>query len=175
MASVFTSSNATRNQPGFSTLLFGQPAQLGNGYALAAASTAIAVVLVLVALRKEILAYCVDPSLAEVSGVAVGVIHYLLITLVALATIIGMQVVGTLLVTALLVLPGATAQLIAARSTQRNNRDRSNDRVDRRAGRLRRPRALAIGAGGARVRACDGDCVRCCVFRITFAKTLSAT
>ena len=100
---------------GFTTLLFGQPATLGTPYAIAAIAAALAIVATLVALRKEILAYCVDPSLAEVSGVRVGLIHYTLILLVALATIIGMQVVGSLLVTALLVLPGTTANLLTRR------------------------------------------------------------
>jgi ABC-type Mn2+/Zn2+ transport system permease subunit len=43
----------------------------------------------------------------------VGFVHYLLITLLAVTTIVGLQVVGTLLITALLVLPGATGNLLS--------------------------------------------------------------
>lgn len=100
---------------GFLTLFFGQPDTVSVEYTLCAALLAVAVIALLLLLRKEILAYCLDPMLAEVSGVRAGMIHYLLIGLIALATIIGMQVVGTLLVTALLVLPGATAQLVSRR------------------------------------------------------------
>lgn len=100
---------------GFFSLFFGQPEMVSNQYALCTAFIAAAVALVMVGLRKEILAYCLDPTLAEVSGVRAGVIHYLLIGLITAATIVGMQVVGTLLVTALLVLPGATAQLLSRR------------------------------------------------------------
>lgn len=100
---------------GFSTLFFGQPQGVSVEYALAAASITLGVIVTLIALRKEVLAYCVDPQLAEISGVAVGFVHYLLITLVAITTIVGMQVVGTLLITALLVLPGATAQRLSKR------------------------------------------------------------
>ena len=100
---------------GFSTLFFGQPQGVTIEYTLCAVSIAVAVIGVMIALRKEILAYCLDPLLAEVSGVRAGAIHYLLIGLIAIATIIGMQIVGTLLVTALLVLPGATAQLVSKR------------------------------------------------------------
>lgn len=100
---------------GFSTLLFGHPAALGGSYATIAIAIALAVGIAVIAMRKEILAYCVDPALAEVSGVSVGVVHYMLIGLVALVTIIGMNVVGTLLVTALLVLPGTTAGLLTKR------------------------------------------------------------
>ncbi len=98
---------------GFLTLFFGQPETISNLYVACSAAILLAVVTAMLALRKEILAYCLDPLLAEVSGVRAGAIHYLLITLIAIATIIGMQVVGTLLVTALLVLPGATAQLLS--------------------------------------------------------------
>ena len=66
-------------------------------------------------MKKEILAYCLDPLLAEVSGVRVAMVHHLLIGLVAITTLVGMQIVGTLLITALLVLPAATAQLVSKR------------------------------------------------------------
>ena len=100
---------------GFNALFFGQPERVSDQYALAAAVVAVAVALTMFMLKKEILAYCIDPLLAEVSGVRIGFIHYLLMTLLAVTTIIGMQVVGTLLITALLVLPGATAQLLTRR------------------------------------------------------------
>lgn len=100
---------------GFSTLFFGQPGTVSGEFALAACSVALAVVVALVALRKEILAYCLDPLLAEVSGVRVAMVHHLLIALVAITTLVGMQIVGTLLITALLVLPAATAQLVSKR------------------------------------------------------------
>ena len=102
---------------GFQTLFFGRPGDVGASFALAAISVAMAVVVALVALRKEILAYCLDPLLAEVSGVRAGLIHHLLIGLIAVTTVVGMQVVGSLLVTALLVLPAATAQLVSKRLT----------------------------------------------------------
>jgi len=74
-----------------------------------------AVVTVVVLLRKEIIYYCFDPAMAEASGVRAGFVHYLLMLLVALTIVIGVQIVGTVLVTALLVLPGATA-LASARA-----------------------------------------------------------
>lgn len=100
---------------GFFTLFLGQPDAVSTEYTLCAVGIALAAILAMTALRKEILAYCLDPLLAEVSGVRADVVHYLLIGLIAIATIIGMQVVGTLLVTALLILPGATAQLLSRR------------------------------------------------------------
>jgi ABC-type Mn2+/Zn2+ transport system permease subunit len=69
----------------------------------------LAVVLTLIFLAKEILFYCMDPDLAEVSGVRAPFIHYLLMLMLALVIVVGMRLAGQLLVTALLVLPGATA------------------------------------------------------------------
>jgi manganese/iron transport system permease protein len=73
------------------------------------------VVAVVALLFKEILYYCFDPAMAEASGVRAGFIHYLLMLLVAATIIIGARVVGTVLVTALLVLPGATALTLSRR------------------------------------------------------------
>lgn len=98
---------------GFLTLFFGRPERISDAYALAALSIAVAVTASLLLLKKEIIAYCVEPQLAETTGVRVGFVHYLLITLLAVTTIVGLQVVGTLLITALLVLPGATGNLLS--------------------------------------------------------------
>ena len=68
----------------------------------------LAVVLTVIALNRQIILYCFDPVLAEVTGVPVGLIHYLLILLVGIVIVIGMRLAGNLLVPALLVLPGAT-------------------------------------------------------------------
>ncbi|HQY87242.1 MAG TPA: metal ABC transporter permease [Tepidisphaeraceae bacterium] len=98
---------------GFDTILFGKPEMISTSYAMVCVCIAMFVVITLVSLRKEIIAYCVDPLLAETSGVRVGLIHHLLIVLMALTTIVGLQIVGSLLVTALLVLPGASAMLLS--------------------------------------------------------------
>ena len=95
--------------------LLGQMTLLTPQFAVAAVLTSAVVLLTLGALNKEIIAYCFDPNLAEVSGVRVGFVHYLLVLLVTLMIIIGMRLMGSLLITALLVLPGATALLLARR------------------------------------------------------------
>ena len=81
-------------------------------YALACVAVSVLVVFTVAMLGKEILSYCFDPVTAEVSGVRAGLVHYLLMVLVALTVVIGMRVVGSLLVTALLVLPGVTATMV---------------------------------------------------------------
>jgi ABC-type Mn2+/Zn2+ transport system permease subunit len=100
---------------GFEEFLFGQMANLSAAQALATVMLSAAVVLVVFALAKEILYYCFDPTMAEAAGVRAGFVHYLLMMLVALTIVLGVRVAGSVLVTALLVLPGATAMLTSQR------------------------------------------------------------
>lgn len=98
---------------GFDTFLFGEMGALSAQYAISAVMLSAAVVLVVAALAKEILYYCFDPVMAAASGVRAGFIHYLLMLLLAVMIVLGVRVVGSVLVTALLVLPGATALLLS--------------------------------------------------------------
>ena len=102
-----------RTPAGFEEYLFGRPADLTLPFALGAAFVCAAVVGVVALLGKEIVYYCFDPAMAEASGVRGGFIHYLLILLVTLTIVVGARVAGSILVTALLVLPGATALLLS--------------------------------------------------------------
>ena len=66
-------------------------------------------------MRKEIVSFCFDAQMAEASGVKVGVVHYVMILLVATTILLGMRLMGSLLVAALLVLPGAAGLQISRR------------------------------------------------------------
>jgi len=100
---------------GWNDVLIGQLLDISGRYAVMTLVACAAIVSVLGFMSKEILLYCFDPVAAEVSGIRVGLIHYLLMGLVAVALMIGIRIAGSLLVTALLILPGATASLIATR------------------------------------------------------------
>ena len=102
---------------GFDNLLFGQMRAIGRVYTVSAVAVALAVVATAVLLGKELLAYCVDPLLARTSGVRTTFVHYLLMLLLAVVIVTGIRVVGSVLVTALLVLPAATANLLGRRLT----------------------------------------------------------
>lgn len=93
---------------GFSTFLFGQMKAIGTTYAASSLLLCAAVVLTTAFLWKEIVAYAFDPLMAQTSGVRAGFIHYLLMILLAVLIVIGVRVAGSVLVTAFLVLPGAT-------------------------------------------------------------------
>ena len=100
---------------GFDTLLFGEARAVGTVYMLLAVAVSFAALVVVAALHKEIVAYCFDPQLAETSGVSGTFIHYLLMVLLAAVIVAGVRVVGSVLMTALLVLPGAAALLLSDR------------------------------------------------------------
>lgn len=105
----------SRMPVGFENILFGRQLLVPDAYAWVAVMLGVAVVLVVAALGKEIVAYCVDPLLARTSGVKTGLIHYLLIAMIAVTVALSIPMVGSVLVTALLVLPGATALLLFSR------------------------------------------------------------
>lgn len=92
---------------GWEDYLLGSASQVSPATAALSLAVSIGIVATVVAMRRQIVLYCFDPVLAQVTGVPVGFVHYLLIFLVALVIIAGMRLSGNLLVPALLVLPGA--------------------------------------------------------------------
>lgn len=100
---------------GWEMYLLGDLRAVTPGAAMRAVGIAAAVIIALALMSKEILFYCLDPELAELSGVRAGFVHYVLMLMLALVIVVGMQLAGYLLVTALLVLPGATALSVSKR------------------------------------------------------------
>jgi ABC-type Mn2+/Zn2+ transport system permease subunit len=99
----------------FNTYLFGQIRSFGSEFALASVAVSAAVLLVVAALWQQIVAYCFDPLMAQTSGVRAALVHYLLMLLLGLVIVIGVRVAGSVLITALLVLPGTAALALARR------------------------------------------------------------
>jgi len=73
------------------------------------------IVLFLILFFKELLFIAFDHEVAWVSGVSVPFFDHFLLTLLALTVVISMKVVGIILVSALLVIPGAAAAQITGR------------------------------------------------------------
>lgn len=71
--------------------------------------------LVVVLLYKELKISSFDPELATTLGINGTMMHYLLMTLVAITTVAAFESVGSILVIAMLIVPGATAHLLADR------------------------------------------------------------
>jgi manganese/zinc/iron transport system permease protein len=70
---------------------------------------------VIVALWKELKISTFDPALATTMGINADRLFYLLMALVALTTVASFEQVGSILVIAMLIVPGATAQLLTDR------------------------------------------------------------
>ncbi|MCR4412543.1 MAG: metal ABC transporter permease [Thermoguttaceae bacterium] len=71
--------------------------------------------LFLVVFWKELLVSSFDPALATTMGFRAGLLHYVLMALVALTTVASFEQVGSILVIAMLIVPGATAHLLTDR------------------------------------------------------------
>jgi ABC-type Mn2+/Zn2+ transport system permease subunit len=67
------------------------------------------------ALWKELKIASFDPGLATAMGFSSKLIHYLLMCLVALVVVASFEAVGSILVVAMLIVPGATAHLLTDR------------------------------------------------------------
>ncbi|AAP95902.1 iron ABC transporter permease [[Haemophilus] ducreyi] len=65
--------------------------------------------------RKDFLVYCFDLNHAKVIGLPVKWLHYGLLSILALTIISAMQVVGVILVVAMLIAPGITAYQLSNR------------------------------------------------------------
>jgi len=93
----------------------------GNVLAVTASDLVVVAVLSLLVLGavlasyKELLFATFDPLGAQAAGYPVGLLEYGLLALVALAIAMSIQVVGIILVVAMLVTPAATAQLLTDR------------------------------------------------------------
>lgn len=66
-------------------------------------------------LFKEFKLSSFDPSLSDTSGFSSGLLHYLLMTMVAVTTVAAFESVGSIIVIAMLIVPAATALLITRR------------------------------------------------------------
>jgi manganese/iron transport system permease protein len=98
-----------------SHILFGNILGVGPSDLLFIAIVAGVVLLVILLLYRPFLIYTFDPILAATMRLPIGLLHNLMLLLIALAVVVSLQTVGIGLVAALLVTPPATAYLISRR------------------------------------------------------------
>ena len=103
------------DQSGLDDFLFGNAAALSSGdVTLMALVTGVALLLVTVFYRQFFVS-SFDETFAESLGVPSQVFHYLLMVLLAFAIVVALQAVGAVLVSAMLIIPPATAYLLTDR------------------------------------------------------------
>ncbi|WP_237210225.1 metal ABC transporter permease [Rothia nasimurium] len=78
---------------------------------------AVMVVAVLLVKRRDLVLYAFDPGYTHAIGLSPRLLSSLLLVALALTSVLALQIVGVVLVVALLVIPGATARLLTDRFT----------------------------------------------------------
>jgi zinc/manganese transport system permease protein len=96
-------------------ILFGSPLGVSDGDIREIALTAAVTLLLLALIARPLLFASLDPAVAESRGTPVRLLAYGFLLLLALAVAQATQIVGALLIFALLVAPAATAQRLSAR------------------------------------------------------------
>jgi len=96
-------------------MLFGNVLSVTTADLRLTAAIAALVLLVLVLLHKELELTSVDPTHAAVIGISPDLLRYVLLTLLALTVVAGIQAVGVVLISALLITPAAAASLLTTR------------------------------------------------------------
>ncbi len=94
------------------SILFGSPLGISLSDVKQTIIISLLVVILLSIFRKDLMLYCFDPRHAKTVGINVLFLHYLLLTCLSLAAVVGLQSVGIILVVAMLITPGATAYLL---------------------------------------------------------------
>jgi ABC-type Mn2+/Zn2+ transport system permease subunit len=92
--------------------LFGSVLSILPGDLVWMVALAGGVFLFLLAFIKELYFYVFDETMARVSGIPVDFLYFGLLAVLAVTIVVGMKLVGVILVTALLVIPGAAARLL---------------------------------------------------------------
>ena len=95
------------------TYLFGAISTTNPGDVVVFAALAVVVVTVTWALRPRLFAVANDEEYARATGMAVTALNITLAVLTAVTVVVAMRVVGLLLISALMIVPNATAQLVA--------------------------------------------------------------
>ena len=96
------------------TKLFGMAIDLPRA-ALVLAPVCLVNTLFVVLFFKELRISSFDPELSSTMGINANHMHYLLMTLVAITTVAAFEVVGSIIVIAMLIVPAATAHLLTDR------------------------------------------------------------
>lgn len=96
------------------TVLFGNVLGVFTRDVVAVVGVGVVVAVLVVAYRRELGFVSFDPDVARVSGVPVQRIDALLMVLLSVTVLVSVRVIGALLISAMLVLPAATARLLTS-------------------------------------------------------------
>lgn len=115
---VLFASLASANAGTTTSVLFGNLLAISSDQLVVFAAFTAVVVVALAVLARPLVFASVDPAVAEARGVPVRALGLAFVVLLALTITMAVQVVGTLLLFALVVTPAATALRLTARPTR---------------------------------------------------------
>ena len=101
---------ASGNQAGLNTYLFGETAGMSRQDIWVIAGVALACLIVVLALYKEFQLLSFDPGFAAAQGWPTLVLDLVMMGTLAVVTIVGLPICGVILMAALIILPGAAAR-----------------------------------------------------------------
>jgi len=96
-------------------ILFGNILGLAPGDLRDTLIVAGGALIVVLALRRDLLLYCFDSGHARTIGLRTGMLYYLLLSLLAVTIVVSLKAVGIILVIAMLVTPGCIGYLLTDR------------------------------------------------------------
>lgn len=107
--------SVTPSQTDLNHIIFGNILGISVGDLIQIAVLSTVAFVILVLKRRDLTLYAFDPSHAHAIGLNPKLLGALLLGLLALTAVVALQVVGVILVVAMLIIPGATAYLLTDR------------------------------------------------------------
>ena len=101
--------------PDLLSFVFGDILGVSQADLLGELVLAAVVVLFVLAFYRELVMVAYDPAMASAAGVPAAFFEYALLALIAAAVVVSLQAIGIVLVSAILIIPPATAGLLAHR------------------------------------------------------------
>jgi len=96
-------------------ILFGSLLGIERHDMIQATVTAVITLIVMIALRKDLLLFCFDPNHAGAVGLNTTFLHYLMLSVLSATIVAALQAVGIILTVAMLITPGCIAYLLTDR------------------------------------------------------------
>ncbi len=107
--------SVTPSQTDLAHIVFGNVLGVSTADLIQVAILAVVAIAVLLIKRRDLTLYAFDPTHAHAIGLSPRLLGAILLGLLAVTAVVALQVVGVVLVVALLIIPGATAFLLTER------------------------------------------------------------
>jgi manganese transport system permease protein len=107
--------SVTPSQTDLAHIVFGNILGVSPGDLIQVAILAVVAIAVLLIKRRDLTLYAFDPTHAHAIGLSPRLLGAVLLGVLAVTAVVALQVVGVVLVVALLIIPGATAFLLTER------------------------------------------------------------